>query len=232
MGALLTSTVVRQERSRPGAGSAPHGTARLPAAPGGPGGTGLPLRASPCPQSLPVLSEPRPAHTRPAHLVLADVVGGDEDADADGDEDEADDEEGRKHRARRQDGLPSRQPLLFERGVVGLAGLHGAPAAAAHRTSARHPDAARGVPIRLLLGAVVHRHGAPTATATRDQGHRVCALGRGGCGRGKGGRAGGDAPRPRACADHGGMESRKRRGWNRPARSPCASIQPHCHCDP
>lgn len=92
-----------------------------------------------------------------AYLVLADVVGGDEDADADGDEDEADDEERRQHRARGQDGLPGGQPLLLERRVVRLAGLHGA---AAPRADPRHPDTARGVPVRLLLCAVVHCHSA------------------------------------------------------------------------
>lgn len=135
-----------------------------------PPGRRAPLARPGRPERARLSQSPGPAHParahRPAHLVLADVVGGDEDADADGDEDEADDEEGRQHRARCQDGLPSRQPLLLESGIVRLAGLHGAgAAAAAHRAAARHADAARGVPVRLLLGAVVHRHGTAAAAA-------------------------------------------------------------------
>lgn len=130
-------------QARPGARRAASGGFRTTARPG---------REEP-------VSCPSPLRAPPPHLVLADVVGGDEDADADGDEDEADDEEGRQHRARRQDGLPGRQPLLLERRIIGLAGLHRSPAAATpHRPAARHPDAARGVPVRLLLRAVVHRH--------------------------------------------------------------------------
>lgn len=120
----------------------------------------------------------------PAHLVLADVVGGDEDADTNGDEDEADDEEGRQHRARRQDGLPGGQALLLERRVVRLAGLH--RSAATRRGPAARP-AARGVPVRLLLSAVVDRHGAARRQHRQPRprthhvtyGRHACALGEG-----------------------------------------------------
>lgn len=78
------------------------------------------------------------------HLDLTDVVGGDEDADANGDEDEADDEEGRQHRAGREDGLPGGQPLLFEGRVIRPPGLGGAPG----RT--------RGPAVHLILRVIVH----------------------------------------------------------------------------
>lgn len=76
------------------------------------------------------------------NLDLADVVGGDEDADADGDEDEADDEEGGQHGARREDGLPGRQPLLLEGRVVRPPRL------------GRAPGRAGGPAVHLLLRAV------------------------------------------------------------------------------
>lgn len=53
-------------------------------------------------------------------LKLLDVVGRYEQADADGDEDESDDEEGRQDGARREDGLPCGESLLFKRRVLGL----------------------------------------------------------------------------------------------------------------
>lgn len=83
------------------------------------------------------------------NLDLTDVVGGDEDADADGNEDEADDEEGGQHRAGGEDGLPGRQPLLFEGRVIRPPGLGGAP----RRT--------RGPAVHLILRAIVHRHWPP-----------------------------------------------------------------------
>lgn len=63
----------------------------------------------------------------PAHLDLADVVGGDKDPDADRDEDEANDEKGGQHRAGRKDGLPGWQPLLLEGRVIRPPVLSGAP---------------------------------------------------------------------------------------------------------
>lgn len=250
MDALQKSTEVRPGRSGPGAVSAPQEPAGCPPSPGRPGGHRISPESQPASgQAIParpalpgpaspsgprVLPRPRPGHTRPAHLVLADVVGGDEDADADGDKDEADDEEGRQHRARRQDGLPSRQPLLLERRVVGLAGLHDAPTAAAHRAAAGHPDAARGVPVRLLLGAVVHRHGTATASArhvTRGTAPAHSAADAVGAGRGTAGarvvtRHGSAPAGVRESVTESIMESWNRQDWKRPARASSPIIHP------
>ena len=54
------------------------------------------------------------------YLELFDVVGRYIEADADRDEYESDDEEGREHGARGEDGLPGGQPLLLKRSVLGL----------------------------------------------------------------------------------------------------------------
>ena len=54
------------------------------------------------------------------YLELLDVVGRYIEADADRDEYESDDEEGREHGARGEDGLPGGQPLLLKRSVLGL----------------------------------------------------------------------------------------------------------------
>lgn len=98
---------------------------------------------------VPLRAAPLPTPLAPPHLDLADVVGGDEDADANGDEDEADDEEGREHRASRQDGLPSRQALLFEGRVIRPPVLRGAP------------RGARGPAVHFILRVIAHRHGPP-----------------------------------------------------------------------
>jgi len=63
-----------------------------------------------------------------SNLDLFDVVGRHEEADSYGNEDEADDEECGQHGPRGQDGLPCRQALLFEGGVVGLSGPDGGSA--------------------------------------------------------------------------------------------------------
>lgn len=81
------------------------------------------------------------------NLKLLDVVGRYVQADADGDEYESDDEEGRQHGARGEDGLPGGQPLLFKRGIFGLL----APQSPA--TGPGHGD----VPI-LVFGVVTRRH--------------------------------------------------------------------------
>ena len=89
------------------------------------------------------------------YLELPDVVGRDEQADADGDEDESDDEEGRQHGARGEDGLPRREPLLLERGVLGLLAPQGSAAGPGHRdvsvfvfsaVAGRHHDVSLSAP--------------------------------------------------------------------------------------
>lgn len=85
----------------------------------------------------------------PAHLDLADVVGGDKDPDADRDEDEANDEKGGQHRAGRKDGLPGWQPLLLEGRVIRPPVLSGAP------------RGTRGPAVHLVLRVIVHRHRPP-----------------------------------------------------------------------
>lgn len=59
-------------------------------------------------------------HVTFRYLELLDVVGRYIQADADGDEYEPDDEEGREHGARGEDGLPGGQSLLLKRSVLGL----------------------------------------------------------------------------------------------------------------
>lgn len=84
---------------------------------------------------------------RTRYLGLLDVVGRHEQADADRDEDESDDEEGRKHGARSEDGLPRWKSLLFKRGVFGLL--------AAQSPAAR---SRRGDMSVFVFGVVTRRH--------------------------------------------------------------------------